>query len=133
MKPNNEQVTIFWEWCGVKRKDMGYKHRTGFNYHGKVHEYEHDTYHWILYDDSLPTGGVDFGLDLPPIDLNHIFEYALPHVEFALVADVDRENKRFYSAEVIVNRINDEVIDDDPALALFWAIYGVIKNEKRND
>lgn len=130
-EPTQEQIKEFWEWVGLKLKDMHYKHTTGFNYHGKVYESEpKEVYHWILDKGVILTEpeGVDFGLNLPPIDMNHIFSYALSSVNFASIADVDQEGKRFFSAEVLLDGTNNIVIHEDPALALFWAIWEVIKS-----
>ncbi|KKN09105.1 hypothetical protein LCGC14_1050160, partial [marine sediment metagenome] len=63
--------------------------------------------------------------DYPPIDLNNLFKYAVPKL-------VDIEG-RHRTTLILENWALEVVYKGDPALALFWAIYPILKeanNEK---
>lgn len=114
MKPTDEQIKEFWEWCGF------------------VDTFEGDTgaYYWTAPND----GG--YGVDLPPIDLNNLFRWAVPKLQDKgyMVELYAFECKDFrvriynvtYSAPESWRDPIVEVKNEDPALSLFWAIYEVI-------
>ena len=65
----------------------------------------------------------------PPIDLNNLFKYAVPKV-------FEVDYKKAYMAVLrwitdYANYVGISKIEQDPALALFWAIYKVIKGDKQ--
>uniref|UniRef100_A0A6M3L2Q5 Uncharacterized protein n=1 Tax=viral metagenome TaxID=1070528 RepID=A0A6M3L2Q5_9ZZZZ len=63
---------------------------------------------WRMYEIWLYSG-------YPPIDLNNLFKYAVPKLD----------QSRYYKA--LSSIFYYDAIKEDPALALFWAIYQVIK------
>ena len=108
--PSEKQIKEFWEWCGFK----------------PVQSIAHNS--WMY-----PNGGKG---NLPSIDLNSLFRYAVPKLY---------KDNYFYECiqwnagqhKAIINKSTakwavtaSDVISSDPALALFWAIFKVIKGEK---
>jgi len=102
-KPTKAQVTEFWEKCGFKYLPRGS--------HDKFHQLEA-----IRYPD-LTIHSVE-----PPVDLNNLFLYAVP--KLFEVLDIDVQAQPLLIAWI--KRVVWEE-DIDPALALFWAIYKVLK------
>ena len=104
-QPTDEQIKEFWEWFGF------------------VDTFEGDTgaYYW-----KAPNG--DAGIDLPPLDLNNLFKYAVPKlrelhfIEFQWW-EVEGCHVKVY---VLDNSFSGQ--DGNPALALFWAIWEVTHN-----
>jgi len=106
-QPTKEQKQWFWEQCGLISftDDIG----VVYEYERKLHK------------------------EPPPIDLNNLFKYAVPKLDvynhggffFNLVADGERwvcriDRKR----EATINSFYHlDGYGEDPALALFWAIY----------
>ena len=111
MKPTDEQVKEFWERCGFTIKPL------------KDEEYLGDFYYYP--DCNRIERYVDLTLD-------NLFRYAVPMLKEdndTILFAHPTESKKYYC----------EILDDDgeptggslgykdPALALFWAIYEVIK------
>ena len=90
MKPTNEQIKEFWEWCGQVTVRRVRSHEPG--------SFRDQAYY-------------------PTLDLNNLFKYAVPKL--------DEETKKAVFDEWLY--LMDVNRNEDPALALFWAIYGVIK------
>ena len=116
-KPTKAQEIEFWEWCGFKRRPD-----QDFVIEYATHEYAtHEVWEW-------PNGLV---IDtLPRTDLNNLFQYAVPRlnqkyeeVQWLLV----HSEGYGWEASIYAGQWLGEAKDDDPALALFWAIYKVIK------
>ena len=100
MKPTKEQEKEFWEWCGFTRNKQNI---------GRGSEYL-----WNYPDAQLGT--------LPSIDLNNLFKYAvLPLVDKKL-GTYWKITAIWYESLMKHN--------EDPALALFWAIWKLIKEEE---
>ena len=102
-EPTEEQIKEFWEWCGQKRENRS--------------EYG-----------RLPDWGY------PPIDLNNLFKWAVPKLyECSLSLSGMQPNELYWCAEVSLreNDLTTEEYNKDPALALFWAIYKVIKEVEK--
>ena len=102
MKPTKVQEREFWEWCGFKEWVI-----PGWWVYPNKPSYEHNL--------------------IPPIDLNNLFKYAAPKLEcvclktnlgISFIAEVQ------YGGTVYMGNFTD------PALALFWAIYEIIKEMK---
>ncbi|KKK70402.1 hypothetical protein LCGC14_2924340 [marine sediment metagenome] len=120
-EPTEAQAKEFWEWCGLKFKKQGIM---GINYY------------------NTPNGGF---VSEPPIDLNNLFEYAVPklwnfgllecifHREIAMFDDSGKfreQEKVYYRWHLLLESQILNPIDgygETPALALFWAIWEVIK------
>ena len=118
MKPTDEQIKEFWEWCGWE-----------------IYSNEECQYYSRFGRGKDPDGRIIF--ESPTIDLNNLFKYAVPKVykqyansieikilppltscpEFWVV-DITTQHKGLSSTN------NNE---NDPALALFWAIKEVMK------
>lgn len=111
MKPTEEQIKAFWEGCGLVPVWGGYG------------EFSHDN-----PDDDEPV----------ELDLNSLFKYAVPKLDFEKVGSeiVFRAVAWYTDSGAVADwecclHITPEGIrgesSEDPALALFWAIYEVIK------
>ena len=110
-QPTKEQIKEFWEWCGWK----------------PIQDREDGRLYIVLWEYN---GGEDFTKDhhLPPIDLNNLFKYAVPKLfELGLWYKLFSDDgyhfcviyKEFTKEDVAASIVGTE----DPALALFWAIY----------
>ncbi len=93
-----EQIKEFWEWCGLTEKL-----ETG------------DTYHCWYKDEVLVFQYYHF---MDSVDLNNLFKYAVPKLDEYSAPSVEYAMGKF--CEAIYKH-------QDPALALFWAIWEVIK------
>jgi hypothetical protein len=98
-QPTQEQLQRFWIWCGLK----------------EVHPssmYNHTKYSL----DGLPFD------ELPILDLNNIFKYAVPKIAFKEDLLID-----WIESLYNVSKVNpDNQIEQDPALSLFWKFMEVI-------
>ena len=116
-QPTDEQIKEFWEWCGFKQIE---RDRVKFSLgSGDIYRLV-----WIH-----PTGLYEED-NLPPIDLNNLFKYAVqPNEYITEVSFVKGE------CQIATRGLNNKGVqyfvgrDEDPALALFWAIWEVIKND----
>ncbi len=120
MKPTDEQIKEFWAWCG-------FKYGKGLN----CNTLEPITGWWFNKEYMSPK-------NLPPIDLNNLFKYAVPKLlggdrYLFITFDVTSNEAGLVACEIStlkgekLTRVKWEASDNDPALALFWAIYEVIK------
>ena len=101
-EPTKKQIKKFWEWCGFSQNNT---YGTGEFY-------------------NYPNGGSAL---LPELDLNNIFKWAVPKL-----GDIEIEKRgNLYECWIYENRciatISGFAEGDDPALALFWAIYELIE------
>ncbi len=104
MKPTDEQVKEFWEWCGL--------HKDGHFWH--------------------TSEGKQLSEETPGIDTNNLFEYAVPKLsrEKLWVKLQTVSVASSYIATIVDNQDKKiQKYSEDPALALFWAIYEAMKNE----
>lgn len=115
-EPTQEQIREFWEWCGQLIKCYWCKGS------GKR------LYSWSKESTYLCPCCDAKGFHHPSIDLNNLFKYAVPKLqdkEYWLGLFNYRGNR--WSANII-NTNNDTVAsedNEDPALALFWALWRV--------
>lgn len=123
--PTEEQIKEFWERCGFKWRAYASA------YVGEVVMKVHDAT-WVY-----PDGETHF--KLPPIDLNNLFRWAVPKANslgwgVGLMPCGNVQDSLWYGdtfniwKEVHYRESNPKM--DDPALALFWAIWKVIKGAK---
>ena len=111
--PTEKQIKRFWEWCGFNfAGDEGY---VGFP-NGTLH----------------PIG------DTPPVDLNNLFKYAVPKLMKTnqWVGMISTQMSKGTQYTFVVYKSGDIIGDSDntdPALALFWAIWKVIKGDSPSD
>jgi len=100
-EPTREQIKEFWEWCDA------------------------------LYWQAGNVSGEPIGIPLYTLslDLNNLFKYAVPKLQKDGL-DVTLYLNCWSYPEVIIYRDRDSkewhTSDEDPALALFWAIWEVI-------
>jgi len=104
-EPTQEQIKEFWEWCEVE----------------KILQAEYSPLDEVIRQPHY---------EYPPIDLNNLFKYAIPLLEWYSIHVVEdgTGNKLINAAAQL--KAGDKPkfsIDKDPADALFWAIYEVIK------
>lgn len=119
-EPTEAQIKEFWEWCGFR-----------WEY---VEEVDDGFY-------NAPDGFTNEHLDnnelLPPIDLNNLFKYAVPKLDYKyqsvrIFSYYDDLNHRMFWFAHVINKDTGDVEYaivvgcENPALALFWAIWGVI-------
>ena len=111
MKPTEEQIKEFWERCGFESRMMP-------NYSA-----DNSSCNYVWFN---PEGIGCY--KLPPLDLNNLFEYAVPKVDTLVQMEFGRNTEGYfvvvgYADETNIFSVNDQ----DPALALFWALYPVLK------
>ena len=118
-QPTDEQIKEFWEWCGWEIRIEEVRDASG----------------WVCHPISSWFNGVETAL--PDLDLNNLFKYVVPKLQDkGYITELTAYEQSGFN--VMVFGLFDEGIDgerkalveiedDDPALALFWAIYKVIK------
>lgn len=106
-QPTQEQTKEFWEWCGFMLE--GIPNDIGFCW-------------------AYPPDG-KCRKKLPPIGLKNLFKWAVPglgfDIRFIEWVDGDFEVELLKGEHTRVATAKDK----DPALALFWALRKVMKNE----
>ena len=112
-QPTQEQREVFWEWCGFRL----YEDTTG--------DWK-DCFYW-----HNPPNTEEWGATwLPPIDLNNLFKYAIPKLREENDIMLTLTNTDFLAE---VTQKSPMVLrlarSKDSALALFWAIWEVIKKD----
>ena len=106
MQPAEEQIKELWEWCGLREE---------------VIDELHSLWHY-------PDGSHE--IDMPYPDLNNLFEWAVP--KLSSEATFDRveislpTSKTEFGVKLVARHQTIVERDEDPALALFWAIWKVI-------
>ena len=111
-EPTDGQIKEFWEWCGLRYESYN---TPAFPYQGGA---------WVYADGIY--ANPDEPMELPSIDLNSLFEYAVPRVCFGVDLEMCPNDKWRAGIKLISDGIK-YAKGDTPALALFWAIYEVIK------
>ena len=118
-EPTKEQIKELWEWCGFAISGERY---------------------------YLPGITVTYLIGQPRIDLNNLFKWAVPkliengkypylkaiEIEPAMCDELNFTCYLYYEAlhdDGFVEREESQGYSSDPALALFWAIYKVIKEQ----
>ncbi len=126
-KPTENEIKRFWEGYGFKKQTLEDL---------PVHFRHEGNLGWRYPFNSL--GVADVRKNLPDIDLNNLFKYAVPKLginDEVIIRWSPVSGHRDYMAEVMLWRESGEhkhhcwTISEDPALALFWAIYKVIEGE----
>ena len=102
-EPTQEQIKEFWGRIADKYETFGDDTHRHYMFNGEWYE-----------GSGVPTGSGN-----PPIDLNNLFKYAVPKIKEKGIL-------------VLVNMLVEWLMDyiyrgKDPALALFWAIWRVVK------
>ena len=117
-EPTDEQVKELWEWCGW---------RTVTNIWEKLERTGVGLNHADDLEDDIIVSPTDLGgyESYPNLDLNSLFLYAVPKVGYT---EIKYAPKAPFVSVTILHENNEYYgLDKDPALALFWAIYGAIK------
>jgi len=128
-EPTREQVKEFWEWCGLK---------WFWNHNPECHCGEVDN------DDSMRSWhykekgewklATRFWHEQMAIDLNNLFKYAVPKIRRYLNAqsEIDGIDTVKYPFHDFLKRWAYAIAikDEDPATALFWALWEVIHLEE---
>ena len=104
--PTGKQQERFWVWCGFQ---MRFPQWGGYDLAGISTGY--------YFPNGTPPPGAFYITDLPEITLSNLFQWALPKV------------KKRPDWETVLREWMDNPTDDQhkDALALFWAIWEVIK------
>jgi len=108
-KPTEEQIKELWEWCGFGIDGVGI---------------------WHCPDGITELGG------MPKVTLDNLFKWAVPKVfrvgynnlECRLDSRRDGDGYMWILTSPYRLNVRSEYLTD-PALALFWAIYKVIKEK----
>jgi len=100
-QPTPEQIEKVWEWCG-------------WEWHPAIE----------LWKSPAPESCLGYGT-LPLINLDNLFQWAVPK----LITCELRVITGMWHAHVSVGAKHTYGDNEDPALALFWAILEVIENE----
>ena len=111
--PTKEQLAKFWEWCGWTYK-LGKHIENGAS----------ELSVWIH-----PSGNDGTIYLCPPaLNLNNLFKYAVPKLDnIKLVKNVAPSGDVFWNGTAEYIPYVKVVTHEDPALALFCAIWGVIQ------
>ena len=127
MKPTEEQIKKFWEWCGFYiEKDSNYP----------------TLYEELFTPDSkhVMSSTKILRLHYPPIDLNNLFKYAVPKlIELNYSFDIWNGSHQMISLIdewgvqlSLPTRVFHTEIQETLALALFWAINKVIEGNDKS-
>ena len=122
MQPTEEQIKEFWEWCGIEPKVTDWERTTVRASEATLSKEGY----------SLPASSIVYqNIEYPPIDLNNLFKWAVPKViglgkfhgiSLSFSSLIEEE----WTCEVIRTWYRDTETNEDPAFALFWAIWKVI-------
>ncbi len=122
-QPTDAQIKEFWEWCGFKQLDKGNR---SFHY-----ERGQRVMDWMPPDKEEWFESVK---SLPGIDLNNLFRYAVPKLGYRIRAITIYPPiiappvcDKCYMEITLCDGQTIESIEETPALALFWAIWEIIK------
>lgn len=110
MKPTQEEIKHLWESFGFKYEKTGQRHIP------EVFE----VYQWRYPD------GEHYD-SLPPIDLNSLFKWAVPRAIQKMMGELTYDRRSAVKALFRWWLNNNPNGIEDPALALFWAIWKVIR------
>ena len=106
MEPTEEQIKNFW----TKLADEVEVFNKGGHYHFRF------GYEWYRGEST------SFASGIPTIDLNNLFKYAVPKVLHWYIKKVSLNLATVYACVELADGKVGEAYDNDPALALFWAI-----------
>ncbi len=127
-EPTEAQIKELWEWCGFVQLPVG---KNGFHWERSMR-----VGNWMP-PDVLPSDIFKSMPYLPPIDLNSLFAYAVPRVVGSYLVVLESYTTHNPPRLEYTVMLQDdplriyETTAEDPALALFWAIYSVIKEVKK--
>lgn len=119
-KPTDEQIKKFWEWCGFKKELIPFTTQEGF--------WEHEMMLTVPSGDKYRVGMDEF----PEIDHNNLFKYAVPKLTRAQLTVIPNHNCHAVvckGEQLDIKSWSPDTENEDPALALFWAIWSVIEEE----
>jgi len=125
MKPTQEQIKEFWKWCGLHEALAS-----------------DGEYHWFDGDEIVsPTDDNH----VPVVNLDNLFEWAVPKLQdnghcvtlqsyecsgyLAFVSETVFSQRGSDGYDPFYKRVS-EYEAEDPALALFWALWQVMEKAK---
>ena len=119
-EPTEAQIKKFWEWCGFKYHSYGF-----FEYEDRDTTIE-DPY-W-----ESPQGHRI--LSPPKLTLDNLFKYAVPKVNWlylgkGIMGQYGCEVRIYPNQGIDYTQGYSDYTYNDPALALFWAIWEVIEGD----
>ncbi len=129
MQPTEQQIVEFWEWCGFVGR--------GRSYTGNILLVAPDEVDW--FDECVKDVGKSSYGRMPekdkhysplPIDLNNLFEYAVPKAReyYKKLSDSFLPQSYLHTITPLLEGWVDDLEDGrDPARALFWALWEVKK------
>lgn len=127
MKPTKEQKKIFWEWGGFSTAIKQARHLVNDSLIG-FPQYEYTNEVVVVYPDGLWSFD---GNDYPSIDIKSIFKWIMPKLK---MYELNRYNNgELHTAWVSLSEDGgwQAATSEDPALALFWAVYKIIEKESQ--
>ncbi len=115
--PTKEELNEFWKWCGFNYRQLTWLDtlHTRFEQEG-----------WI-YPDGTMGSTPEKLFNLPTLDLNSLFKWAVPKLEHWHIQKTYKEFRREQVYVAVQGQLGDRFSNywgDNPALALFWAIWG---------
>lgn len=122
-EPTKAKVKDFWELCGFTLEEIS-SLKSDEPYF-VLHEPDGEQWdYWIgsSWDTEIPVWKL-----YPPIDLNNLFEYAVPKLIKVLIANNKKLTIWGARKRVFELWIESNILEKDPALALFWACYKAMK------
>jgi len=129
MRPTEERIKELWEWCGLCMHELRWSDTIDFNTFklpdGRGMSHDGNTQRCVK------CGWGTCGCFLvPEVSLDNLYQYAVPQLEWARVVTNDAPSgDRFFNGEVEYCGRKGACTEEDPALALFWAIYKVIDGD----
>ncbi len=111
-EPTQEQIKELWAWSGIK-----FKHFKGQG--------------WCWYNKDKQ----DWYYSMPNLTLDNLFKYAIPKIPtHDSIAFYEGSDKKWLCCIDLFDKevSNQDNRADTPELALFWAIYEIIKSDKED-
>lgn len=124
-QPIEAQIKELWAWCGLCSHD--------WDFLSSYSPPDPDNYSKCKKCGLIIEGHNYRQYQLPSLDLNNLFKYAVPKLlpkhDFSIywVLDVDSPDGAWSVSMANTPGPNIRLRHQDPALALFWAIWKVIK------
>lgn len=127
-QPTQEQIKEFWEWCGLK---WFWNHNPDCRCDAV--DNDDSMRSWYYKDGNEWKLATRFWNEPMKVDLSNLFQYAVPKLGHYHLQNTPLKDSKHYARVQSADNKWAEVYANDPALALFWAIYSVIKEEVIKD
>ena len=125
MKPTEEQIKEFWEWCGLVHIDNPISNEAANACEAMM--IDRPVNGWYNPDYQKGTSKLISLRDAPIIDLNNLFAYALQKLGDGLQQIILQPDISEWYCGLTPSDKLYEAGNKDPALTLFWEIWEVLK------